>query len=337
MRKSTKCFTLAIGILCVFFICGTSMVSAKSVTFKLAHVVNPDPDGPYQATSLKFKELVEKGTENRVKIKIFPQRQLGDDRAILEGVRDGLIEIGLVTMGPIGAFDPRVDLLELPFLFKNIQHLDSVIEGPIGIELLNMKKQSGLLGLGYSVDGNSNITNSKRPLKSVKDFKGLQMRVIESPVRIATIKALGANPIPIAYGELYTALQTGVAHGQSNPNWVITARSLHEVQKYVSITQHIWAGTMLLTSPETLAKLSKKDQATLRSAACEAGKYGRSVYRKAEDMHLDKAVKNGMIVEHHPDILSMMNATASVYETVFAKHPEWKSIVERIRKAGEKF
>lgn len=337
MKKSTRWSVITIGIVLAFFMSTISMVHAKSFTFKLAHVVKPDPEGPYQATALKFKELVEKGTDKRVKIKIFPQRQLGDDRAILEGVRDGLIELGLVTMGPIGAFDPRVDLLELPFLFKNTQHLDAVIEGPIGLELLKMNKNSGLLGLGYSVDGNSNITNSKRPLKSVDDFKGLQMRVIESPVRIATIKALGGNPIPIAYGELYTALQTGVAHGQSNPNWVITARSLHEVQKYVSITQHIWAGTMLLTSPDTLAKLSEADQATLKKAAFDAGKYGRTVYRNAEEIHLQKAVDNGMIVERHPDIDSMMKATASVYQEIYKKHPEWQPIVEKIRNAGESF
>ena len=337
MKHPAKWAVITMGIVLAVVMGVTPMVHAKTFIFKLAHVVKPDPEGPYQATSLKFKELVEKGTDGRVKIKIFPQRQLGDDRAILEGVRDGLIELGLVTMGPIGAFDPRVDLLELPFLFKNTAHLDAVIEGAIGQDLLKMKSSSGLLGLGYSVDGNSNITNSKRPLKTVDDFKGLQMRVIESPVRIATIKALGANPIPIAYGELYTALQTGVADGQSNPNWVITARSLHEVQKYVSITQHIWAGTMLLTSPDTLGKLSGKDQKILEEAAVEAGKYGRSVYRNAEDMHLKKAIQNGMIVEYHPDIESMMDATKSVYEEVFKKHPEWKPIVEEIREAGKSF
>ena len=191
------------------------------------------------------------------------------------------------------------------------------------------------MDLGIRLTGNSNITNSKRPLKSPADFKGLQMRVIESPVRIATIKALGANPIPIAYGELYTALQTGVADGQSNPNWVITARSLHEVQKYVSITQHIWAGTMLLTSPKTLASLSEADQAVFKQAAMEAGQYGRSVYRNAEDKHLAKAVENGMIVESHPDIEAMMKATAPVYDQVFKKHPDWKPIVEEIRAVAD--
>jgi tripartite ATP-independent transporter DctP family solute receptor len=318
----------------IFFTFIASSVNAK--TLKLAHCVKPDPDGPYQATALKFKELVENYTDKRIKIKIFPQRQLGDDRAILEGVRDGLIEIGLVTMGPIGAFDSRVDLLELPFLFKNTDHLDQVIEGPIGEKLLNMDPKSGLIGLGYSVDGNSNITNSKRPIKSVDDFKGLQMRAIEAPVRIATLKALGANPIPIAYAELYTALSTGVADGQSNPNWVITARSLHEVQKYISVTQHIWAGTMLLTSPDTLAKFSPEDQASLKKAAFEAGRYGRSVYRKGEETHLQKAIENGMIVEYNPDIASMMEATKSVYTDVFKKHPDWEPIVDDIRQAGQK-
>ena len=159
MKASAKLFGLAIGALCLVFLTGT--VSAK--TFKLAHCVKPDPDGPYQATSLKFKELVEKGTDGRIKIKIFPQRQLGDDRAILEGVRDGLIEVGLVTMGPIGAFDPRVDLLELPFLFKDTAHLDKVIEGPIGQKLLAMKKESGLVGLGYSVDGQQQYYKLQTP------------------------------------------------------------------------------------------------------------------------------------------------------------------------------
>lgn len=311
--------------------------AVQAITFKLAHTVKPDPKGPYQATALKFQELIEKYTDGRVHIKIFPQGQLGDDRAILEGVRDGLIELGLVTMGPIGAFDSRVDLLELPFLFKNTKHLDAVIEGPIGEKLLNMNKNSGLMGLGYSVDGNSNITNSKRPIRSVKDFKGLQMRCIESPMRIAVIKALGANAIPIAYAELYTALSTGVVDGQSNPNWVITARSLYEVQKYVTITQHIWAGTMILTSPKTFAKLSKADQKAFRKAAFEAGQYGRSVYRQEEDKHLQNAIDHGMKVVYHPDIESMMKATQSVYDDVFKKHPEWKSIVEEIRAAGDAY
>ncbi len=333
--KKAKWLTAA--ILAVFMLVALTGSVGAGTTFKLAHCVKPDPKGPYQATSLKFKELVEEGTEGRVNIKIFPQRQLGDDRAILEGVRDGIIELGLVTMGPIGAFDPVVDLFELPFLFKSREHIDAVLEGPIGQRLLKMSDTSGLVGLGYSFDGISNITNNQHPLKKVSDFKGVQMRVIEAPVRIATIKALGGNPIPVAYGELYTALKTGVVHGQSNPNWVITARSLHEVQDYVSITQHIVAPTMLFSSPDTLAKLSEADQKVLREAAVEAGRYGRNVYYDSEEEHLKKAIENGMEVERNPDIEGMMAATASVYDEFFKKHAEVKPIVEQIQELGKQF
>ncbi len=331
-----KTHLLATIILAAFLAFSVTAAGAAT-TLKLAHCVDPDPDGPYQATSLKFKELVEAGTNGRVNIKIFPQRQLGDDREILEGVRDGIIEVGLVTMGPIGAFDPVVDLFELPFLFKSAAHIDAVLEGPIGARLLKMNPNSGLLGLGYSFDGISNITNNKRPLKTVGDFKGIQMRVIEAPVRIATIKALGANAIPVSYGELYTALKTGVVNGQSNPNWVITSRSLHEVQDYVSITQHIVAPTMLLTSPDTLGKLSPEDQEALRKAAVEAGRHGREVYYKSEEEHLEKAVANGMEVEREPDLEGMMKATAGVYDEFYVKHPEIKPIVAEIQALGKDF
>ena len=335
MKRKLNLMSLILSAVAV--VCFISSPAFSAQTFKLAHCVNPDPNGPYQATSLKFKELVEKGTSGRVNVKIFPQRQLGDDRAILEGVRDGIIEVGLVTVGPIGAFDPRVDLIELPFLFKSKEHIKATLEGAIGKDLLNMSKESGLLGLAYSIDGISNITNSKRPLKTADDFKGLDMRVIESPIRIAVMKALGANPIPIAYGELYTALKTGVVYGQSNANWVISARSLYEVQKYISITQHIVSPTILLTNSNALAKLSKKDQEILRSAAMEAGRHGFNVYYKSEEEHLNKAIEHGMIVTRDPDLDSMMKATASVYEKVYKKHPQWRPIVKSIRDLGKQY
>jgi tripartite ATP-independent transporter DctP family solute receptor len=187
-------------------------------TWKLAHVAVPEADNSYHATALKFKELVEKGTQDRIKIQIFPQRQLGNDREILEGIQNGLIDVSASTLGPVSAFAPKVGMLELPFLFSGTKHLDAVLDGPIGRTLLDTMEKAGFKGLSYFDDGINNITNSKRPIHSASDFKGLQMRAIEAPIRIATVKALGANPVPIAYSELYTALQTGVAHGQSNPN-----------------------------------------------------------------------------------------------------------------------
>jgi TRAP-type C4-dicarboxylate transport system substrate-binding protein len=158
------------------------------------------------------------------------------------------------------------------------------------------------------------------------------MRTIEAPVRIATSKALGSNPIPIPYSELYTALQTGVVDGQSNPNWVITARSLWEVQKYVSITQHIWGGAILTISKKKFSKLSEADQEVVMNAGIIACKYGRDLGRSSEAKHLEKAEEKGMIVERNPDIASMQKATDSVYEKIYKEHPEWADTIKTIRK-----
>ncbi len=327
-----KMKTIALSALVFGLVLGFASTSFASVTWRLAHVAIPELDNPYHATSLKFKELVEKGTEGRVKIQIFPQRQLGGDREILEGIQAGMIDVSAATMGPVAAFEPSVDMLELPFLFKGLKHLDAVLDGPIGRKILDKMETSGFKGLAFFDDGINNITNSKRPIRSAKDFKGLQMRTIEAPVRIATSKALGANPIPVPYSELYTALQTGVVDGQSNPNWVITARSLWEVQKYVSITQHIWGGAVLLMNKDKFYELSAQDQKAVLNAGLTACKYGRDLGRASEEKHLEKAIKHGMKVERNPDLASMRKATEAVYDDIAKEHPEWVSIISEIKK-----
>jgi tripartite ATP-independent transporter DctP family solute receptor len=325
--KTTVTAALAFGL-----VIGLSGIGMAAEKWKLAHVAVAEADNPYHATSLKFKELVEQGTDGRIEIQIFPQRQLGNDREILEGLQVGLIDVSASTMGPVAAFEPSVDMLELPFLFKNTEHLDAVLDGPIGRNILDRLENSGFKGLAFFDDGINNITNSKRPIHSAADFKGLQMRTIEAPVRIATSNALGSNPIPIPYSELYTALQTGVVDGQSNPNWVITARSLWEVQKYVSITQHIWGGAILTISKNKFSKLSEADQEVVMNAGIIACKYGRDLGRSSEAKHLEKAVEKGMIVERNPDIASMQKATDSVYENIYKEHPEWADTIMTIRK-----
>jgi len=337
MRTIIRWRLLVVLVLSLSLIIGSQLMAAQ--TWKIAHVCVPEPDNSYNATCLKFKELVERGTNGRIKFHIFPQRQLGNDREILEGVQAGLIEMSASTLGPASAFGGAtvVDLLELPFLYKNLKHLDAVLDGPIGKELLGKLEKGGFKALAFFDDGIANYTCSKRQLHKAEDFKGLQMRCMEAPIKIATAKALGANPVPIAYGELYTALQTGVVDGQSNAHWVTVARSLWEVQKYVSCTQHCWGGAVLLVNLKKFNSLSPDDQKLFLNAGLEACQYGRWMGRKAEDGHLLTCIKHGMIVDFNPDIDSMMKATKSVYEDIYKKHPDWKPIIEEIEQLGEKF
>jgi len=318
---------LTLGLLC------SGQVLAK--TWKLGHVAIPEADNSYHATAIKFKELLAKNCD--IKVNVFPQGQLGNDREMLEGVPNGLLEVTPATLGPISAFQPDVGLLELPFLFKSVDHLDAVLDGSIGRKLLDGLEPAGFKGLGFFDDGINNVTNAKHPIHSAKDFQGLLMRTIEAPVRIAVSKSLGANPIPVAYSELYTALQTGVVDGQSNPNWVISSRSLWEVQKYISVTNHIWGGAALVMNLDLFNSLSADKQAAVLAAGVEACKYGREMGRAAEAKHLQKAIDKGMIVDKHPDLQSMRDATASVYEDIYKNNPSWKPVIEDIRTLGEKY
>lgn len=333
MNQRVKHLALIATVFILSLFCAGQALAGQK--WKLGHVALPDAENSYHATAVKFKEILADKTD--IKVTIFPQRQLGDDREMLEGVPAGLLEVTAATLGPISAFEPKVGLLELPFLFNNLNHLDAVLDGPIGRELLDGLEKAGYKGLGFFDDGINNITNSKHPIHSAADFKGLQMRTIEAPVRIAVAKSLGANPVPVAYSELYTALQTGVVDGQSNPNWVISSRSLWEVQKYVSVTNHIWGGAALVMSLEKFNALSPKDQKIVLAAGQEACQHGRKMGRSAEEKHLQKAIDHGMIVDKHPDLESMRKATASVYDDIYRDNPSWKPVIEEIRQLGKKY
>lgn len=334
LKKRSLFIAVLVVVTCII---GTFSRALAVQKWKLAHVAVAEANNPYHATALKFKEIVEKGTNGRVLINIFPQRQLGNDREILEGIQSGLIDAAASTMGPVAAFEASVDLLELPFLFRGTAHLDEVLDNEIGRSILDTLETANFKGLAFFDDGINNITNSKHAINSASDFKGLQMRTIEAPVRIATSKALGSNPIPIAYSELYTALQTGVVDGQSNPNWVISARSLWEVQKYISVTQHIWGGAILLVNNKKFNKLTQDDQKVVMDAGLAACRYGRKLGRDSEASHLQNAIDHGMIVNSSPDLKSMQEATKSVYVQIYEEHPKWKPIIENIKAVGEKF
>jgi len=336
MRILIKWSLLVVLVLSLFLGMGSQLMAAQ--TWKIGHVCVPEPDNPYHATALKFKELVEGGTNGRIKFQIFPQRQLGDDREMLEGVQAGLIEMQLATLGPATTFGgcEVVDVLEIPFLFKNFEHLEAVIDGPIGRKLLDKFEKGEFKALGFGLDGIAKFT-SNRPLHSAKDFEGLQLRTMPSPTKVATAKALGANPIVVPYAELYSALQTGVVDAQSNAHWVTVARCLWEVQKYVSCTNHCYGGNVLVVNLEKFNSLSSDDQELFLDAGLKACQYGRWMGRKAEDGHLLTSIKKGMIVDFNPDTESMRKATESVYEDIYKKHPDWEPIIKEIKQLGKKF
>jgi len=279
---------------------------------RLAHVVN-ERDG-FHIAALKFKELVEARTKGQLAIEIYPNASLGDERTLLEGMQLGTIDMGVITNGPVANFLPRMAAFEMPFLFASAQEAYYVLDGPVGKKLLAELETVNLKGLAYAERGFRNLTNSKRPVATPDDIKGLKIRVMENPVYIATFKALGVNAVPMAWTECLTALQQGVVDGQENPINVIYAYKLYETQKYLSLTRHTYAPALFVMSLKLYKSLPADTQKILVEAAQSAAEYERKWDADQESSQLQEIAKNGMVITQ-PNLELFKQAVKPVYDS----------------------
>lgn len=271
MRKNIIVFVLISVFAFVFF---SSAIAAEAVvSLKLGH--GQTKAHCYHLGAEKFAELVKEKTNGRVEITIYPNAALGAERDMVEGVGLGSLDMCITTNAPLTNFSSRFGVFEFPYLFSSYDHAHRVLDSEIGQELLNELDKINIVGLAYFENGFRNITNSKRVINTVDDLSGLKIRVMESPVHIATFEAMGANPTPMAWGEVYTAIQQGTIDGQENPNIAIIDGKIYEVNKFMSITEHFYSPAELLINKAVFEKLSAADQQALRDAANEAKKYQR--------------------------------------------------------------
>jgi len=289
-----------------------SSVAAAPRVIRLAHVVN-ERDG-FHIAALKFKELVEARTKGQLAIEIYPNASLGDERTLLEGMQLGTIDMGVITNGPVANFLPRMAAFEMPFLFASAQEAYYVLDGPVGKKLLAELETVNLKGLAYAERGFRNLTNSKRPVATPDDIKGLKIRVMENPVYIATFKALGVNAVPMAWTECLTALQQGVVDGQENPINVIYAYKLYETQKYLSLTRHTYAPALFVMSLKLYKSLPADRQKILVEAAQSAAEYERKWDADQESSQLQEIAKNGMVITQ-PNLELFKQAVKPVYDS----------------------
>lgn len=309
----------ALGLILAFALSLVLPVTAAPRVIKLAHVVN-ERDG-FHIAALKFKELVEARTKGQLVIDIYPNASLGDERTLLEGMQLGVTDMGVITNGPIANFLPRIAVFELPFLFASPEEAYHVLDGPIGKKLLAELETVNPKGLAYAERGFRNLTNSKRPVSTPADLKGLKIRVMENPVYIATFKALGANAVPMAWTECLTALQQGVIDGQENPVNVIYAFKLHETQKYLSLTRHTYAPALFVMSLKVYKSLPADIQRILVECAQSAAEHERKWNAEQESSQLEAIAKNGMVITR-PDLKLFKEAVKPVYDSYRDKFGE---------------
>ncbi len=236
-----------------------------STTLRLGY---PLPqNSQFGAAADAYAAAIHSGSEGRYTLRQFPASTLGGEREMIEAVQLGTLDLALVSTGAVGNFVPQVTIFDLPFLFRDYAHAHAVLDGAMGAEMLALFPARKLVALAWGEGGFRHVTNNRHPVRVPQDLRGLKIRTQENPMHIAAFRGLGANPTPINWPETYTALQQGAVDGQDNPISVIESAKLYQVQKHLSLTQHLYSPALFLVSPTLHRRLSEADQAAFLAAA----------------------------------------------------------------------
>ena len=282
-----------------------------------------------QALQFMARE-VEQKTGGRHRIKIFHSRQLGEEKDTIEQTRVGAIDLNRTNVAPIGSMVPPANVLALPFLFRSFDHLHKVLDHAIGDEILASFQQAGFIGLTYYDSGARSIYNSVRPVRTLADMKGLRIRVQQSDLMLNMIKALGAEPIELPYGQVLTGLQTKLIDGAEN-NWPSYVTTNHyKVAQYYTLTEHTMGPEVLIMSLRAWSSLSADDQAIFRDAARKSSTFMRDIWRGLEARSRQQARAAGNVIVENFDRKPFEQAMSAVLATS-VKEPEMLQLAERIR------
>lgn len=317
-------------LLALFAISGIVSPAAAQTTIRIGHVLNQDHS--WNVCLLGFAEEVKSETGGRVLIEVFPGAQLGNEKDVIEGLVMQTIDGGLVGGGSFQSIEPKFGIEALPYAWPSHEAAYNALDGELGAHLLAILEKQGVVGLAWWENGFRHMTNNQRPIQKPEDLKGLKIRVTPDKMRLDTFNALGASPMPINFGELYTALQQGVVDGQENPYAIIFSSSFFEVQKYLAPTGHIWGSALLCVNSSVWGKLSKEDRATVMRLAAKWRDEQRRQTCEQENEFLEKLKEKGMQVSE-VDKEAFQKAVQGVwaqYEGVFGKE-----LMDLVRKYGK--
>jgi len=305
-------------------------VQAKELVFKLGQVLPAEHS--WGICSSGFAEEVTQKTEGRVTIKAYPNAQLGNEKDMIEGLQLGTLQMGLIGGGSFQDLVSKMAIANLPYAWEDHFHAYRAFDGELGDKLLVLLAKKGIIGLSWWENGFRNITNSKRPINTPEDLKGLKLRVTPIKMRLDTFNALGALPVPMPFSELYSALQQGVVDCQENPLAIIYSNHFYEVQKYLSMTGHIWGTAILVISEKDWNKVSPGDQVIIKEAAKEWANKQRKMTRDAEDNLKSKLAEKGMIINEvdKTPFIAKVQPVWKEYEETFGK--DFIDLIDKYRK-----
>jgi tripartite ATP-independent transporter DctP family solute receptor len=308
LKKFTAIPTLfAVSALFTLLLSAPSPAQTSKI-LKFGYILSPDSQ--LGAGGAVFAEEVAKRTKGRFRIEAYPNSALGGEVEMMKGVKLGTVDLAFITGAPLPNFLPDVGVFNIPFLFRDLAHAHAVLDGPIGKSYLDKFREKDFVALAWGENGMRHITNSKREIRSPDDLKGLKLRLPQSDVMLTGFKALGADVNPLPFPQLYGALQSGQFDGQENPIATIQASKFNQVQKYLTLTGHVYDPAIIFISPDIFDELSAEDKASFVAAAKLAGAASRKFAAAAEAKGVGELAKAGMQVVTSVDRAKFASAMA---------------------------
>ena len=289
MRKSV--FAAALALVCVLVMSACAL-AAEKVTARISacnSMTHPQTIG-----LMVMKQYVEDRTDGNFVINIFPNSQLGAEEESLAQVQTGSLEMATASLAPVTTFQKNFFVLDIPFLFDTYYEAWMVMDSKVGQDLLASLEECGMKGLAYMENGYRHVTSSVKPITKAADFKGLKIRTMQAPMHMRNFETLGANPTPVPFSELYLSMQQKIVDGQENPIANMWDLNMYEVQKYVSLTGHIYDGMPLVANLRWFNKLPAEYQQALAVGAVLGQNYSRFLNAQREDLILQELEKRGM-------------------------------------------
>jgi tripartite ATP-independent transporter DctP family solute receptor len=272
--------------------------ASAEISARLGHFM---PEDYAQGVAMnRFAELAQKYTNNSINIKVYHSGTLGSDDKMLQALQAGTLEFYIGVLTPLSSRVKEIQIWDLPFMFADTREAYALLDGPSSKKIFEKLEPAGVVGLAWTGLGFRNLSNSKRPVVKASDIDGLKVRVMGTPVALETWKSLGANPTPMAISEVFTALEIKAIDGQENPLQNIYSNKFYEVQKYISLTNHVYTPSALVVSKKFWDKLSDADRAGVAKAAAEAGVYQRELLDKGEKEAIGKFEAAGVQVNSIP-------------------------------------
>ncbi len=292
------------------------------------------PGSAQNIVAEKFKELIEQASDGHISVQILHSQSIDNEMEILQQIQMNTIQMGIVTGDVFDTFDPVVRVINYPFLFKDNEQADEILDGPLGAKIMKSLERGGFKGLCFSEDGFRNLSNNRRSVKSPDDIKGLKIRVMDSALHKAIWQALGANPTSMPW-PIYSELQQGVIDGQENPLWVMDVYKFYEIQKYMTLTRHVYSPHIDVASLNWWKTLDANTQDLIQRTIYEAAVFQRNDHRSKDAARLALLKEKGMKIEAHPDMDAFRTKVAGLKDMDLYSEPRVQALLIQMLNATQ--